>query len=86
MNNNFAILPLDLNLVNDLDSGLERIKKDMLTLKHSIQPIGYFYLVKLTMQFPEFIRSFLLETICDKMSIGFSNVPGPKNPWVVGGK
>ena len=27
--NNFAILPLNLNLVSDLDSGLERIKRDM---------------------------------------------------------
>ena len=86
MNNNFAILPLKLNLVDNLETGLERIKKDMLALKHSIQPIGYFYLVKLTMQLPEFVRSFLLELMCEKMSIGFSNVPGPKKPWVVGGK
>ena len=27
-----------------------------------------------------------MESLCEKMSIGFSNVPGPKKPWVVGGK
>ena len=38
------------------------------------------------MQLPEFVRSLLLEMLSEKMSIGFSNVPGPKNPWVVNGK
>ena len=38
------------------------------------------------MQLPEFLRSLLMESMCEKMSIGFSNVPGPKKPWVVGGK
>lgn len=86
LNNSFALLPLNLNLIDNLETGLERIKKDMLAMKNSIQPIGYFYLATLTMQLPEFIRSALLENFCEKMSIGFSNVPGPKSPWVVGGK
>ena len=38
------------------------------------------------MQLPEFARAHLFEIMCEKMSIGFSNVPGPKKPWVVGGK
>ena len=84
--NNFAILPMVLNLVDDVNDGLLRIKKDMLTLKHSLQPIGYFYLLKTTMLLPEFVRAELMEKLSEKMSIGFSNVPGPKNPWVVDGK
>ena len=86
MNNNFAILPMNLNLVDDLDSGLQRIKKDMGALKTSMEPIGYFYLVKITMQLPEFVRAYLFELMSAKMSIGFSNVPGPNRPWIVGGK
>ena len=86
VDNNFAILPMVLNLVDDVNDGLQKIKQDMLKLKHSLQPIGYFYLLKTTMQLPEFVRSLLLEMLSEKMSIGFSNVPGPKNPWVVDGK
>ena len=49
VDNNFAILPMVLNLVDDLNDGLQKIKQDMLKLKHSLQPIGYFYLLKTTM-------------------------------------
>ena len=86
LDNNFAILLMALNLVDDASDGLERIKRDMLGLKHSLQPIGYFYLLKVTMQLPEFLRAYLLEKLSEKTSIGFSNVPGPRNPWVVDGK
>ena len=53
--------------------------------KQSFLPIGYFYLTLLVMQLPEFLRSFLLEDFCDKMTIGFSNVPGPTYPYITNG-
>ena len=34
---------------------------------------------------PNFLRSFLLEIFTSKMTFGFSNVPGPKNPFCVTG-
>ena len=37
------------------------------------------------MQLPHFIRNPILEDYTDKMTFGFSNVPGPKLPYVVAG-
>ena len=57
----------------------------MNSLKNSIEPIGLVYLIKIVMQLPEFMRAFVLEDFCDKMTFGFSNVPGPKKTFVTAG-
>ena len=74
-----------MRLVEDLREGIKRISKDMGALKRSLMPFGCYYSLTLMMFFPDFIRSALLEDISSKISTGFSNVPGPKTPWVFNG-
>jgi len=38
------------------------------------------------MLLPRVVSSFLLERYSNKLSMVFSNVPGPKNPYLVAGK
>ena len=85
-NNDFAILPLKLRLVDNLTNGLRQINQDMNKLKKSMEPIGFCYLIKIVMQLPEFLRAHILEDFCEKITFGFSNVPGPKTPWKTIGK
>lgn len=57
----------------------------MSALKKSIEPIGLYYLIKLVMLLPNYIRWWILEDYTNKMCFGFSNVPGPRLPFVVAG-
>ena len=59
--NQFAIVPMDLKLVDDVDNGLRIIQKDMNAMKNSMEPLGHLYNTKVLMQLPNFIRSNLLE-------------------------
>jgi len=83
--NQFAIVPMDVKLVDDMPNGLKTIKQGMDKMKKSFEPFAWMYVTKLTMQLPEFARSALLEIFTNKMTFGFSNVPGPKNGFRVAG-
>ena len=83
--NDFAIIPLQMRLVQNLREGIQKISKDMGALKRSLMPFGCYYSLTLMMFFPNFIKSALLEDISSKISTGFTNVPGPKTPWVFNG-
>ena len=72
-------------LVDSLQEGVHLINRDMAGLKKSIEPAGLYYLIKIVMQLPDFIRQAVLEDFTAKMTFGFSNVPGPRTAWVVGG-
>ena len=54
-------------------------------MKKSMEPIGWYNVTKMTMQLPNSLVHFLLEIFTDKMTFGFSNVPGPRKPFVVAG-
>ena len=84
-NNDFSIVPYNLKLVDSM-AGIKEINRDMNALKKSVDPIGLAYLVKVTMMLPEILRSYMLEMSLDRMTFGFSNVPGPRTPWVLTGK
>jgi len=78
-NNDFSIVPLRLRYVDSFKNGLRQINSDMNDLKKSLEPIGMVYIVKIMMFLPNFIRHLIMEDFADKMTFGFSNVPGPKN-------
>ena len=50
--NDFAILPVDMRLVNDTKTDLPIIKKDLAYLKSSPMPFGHFYLSNFVMMLP----------------------------------
>lgn len=57
----------------------------MNAMKNSMEPVAWYNVTKLTMQLPNSVVQFLLEIFTDKMTFGFSNVPGPRKPFVVAG-
>ena len=58
----------------------------MRAMKGSMVPIAWYYSIKLIMQLPNTIVHFLFEIFTNKLSFGFSNVPGPKKPFCVNGR
>ena len=83
--NEFTSVPIKFKLVSDVQDGVYTLSKDMATLKTSLAPVGCTYASILQTILPEFMRSMLLESALSKVSLGFSNVPGPKRPFTVGG-
>ena len=57
----------------------------MSKLKKSPMPFAYLYTVKIVMLLPNFMRHLIFGLLAKKMTICFSNVPGPKKPFVVDG-
>ena len=85
-NNNFSILPVKLSLVDDMSLGVKLINKEMNEKKASLEPVGVAKSTDLLLSLPEFLRSYLLNDILSKISLGMSNVPGAKKPLVITGK
>lgn len=86
MNNSFAILPVEMRLIEDQDNGFKLIKADLEDLKRSMMPFGYYFLSHFLMLNPTFIQRPLVADMGSKLVIGYSNVPGPKQAWVFKGK
>lgn len=53
--NDFAIVNMKLRLVDNLESGIKLINKDMSAIKQSMEPIGLLYLIKVLMMMPQFL-------------------------------
>lgn len=83
--NDFSIMPLRVRLVDDFDTGLPQINSDMDKLKKSLEPIGIYWMVQSIMKAPNFLSRVLFEDHAKKMTLGFSNVPGPRQPFIVNG-
>ena len=86
-NNDFAILPIKLRLVDDYKSGFKVINKDMTAVKNSITPFGFLFIAKIIMVIPnQFFRNFMISLSSNRMTFVFSNVPGPQKAYLLAGK
>ena len=86
LKNNFAMVSIKLDLVDNFEKGLKQIKQNMDKLKRSIEPFAMYYFIYLATLLPSFIANFITKFIASKMSLVFSNVPGPKKPFTFVGK
>jgi diacylglycerol O-acyltransferase len=86
LNNNFAMMTVPLDLVDDFKHGLSKVKKDIDKLKKSIDPFGMLFALKLNSLFPTLIAKLISMSMANKLSMVFSNVPGPKTPLIFQGK
>jgi hypothetical protein len=84
--NDFAILPVKMRLINNCEKELKLIKNDLAYLKTSPMPFGHFYLSNFVMMLPFSVQRYLVDDFGSKLSMGFSNVPGARKNWVVNGK
>lgn len=55
-------------------------------LKKSIDPFGMYLLVKINSFLPSILGKLISQDTANKISLVFSNVPGPKTPLVFLGK
>jgi hypothetical protein len=79
--NDFAILPVKMRLIDDLKTGVKQIQRDLSYLKTSPIPFGYYYITNVVLMQPWIIASYLALDLANKLTMGFSNVPGPKQHW-----
>jgi diacylglycerol O-acyltransferase len=85
LKNDFAMMKIPLDLTDNFQDSLSKVKTRMNALKNSIEPYGMYYFLKVALFLPNLILKHANNFLCDKMSIVFSNVPGPKVPWVING-
>ena len=84
--NEFAILPIKMQLVDSYQSGFQIIKRDMNAVKKSMTPFGFLYVAKIVMAIPnQFFRNFMIGLSSNRMTFVFSNVPGPTKNYVLSG-
>ena len=83
--NEVVVFPLDMRLISDLQSGIKSIQGDLAHVKTSLMPFGNYYLSHLATLFPWFMQNYLFEDYTAKITMAFSNVPGPKEPWSIAG-
>lgn len=84
-NNDFSICPVSMPVVRNFKEGVPAISASMKKLKASLLPIGINYVNTVTMAMPRFLADYLLTDFVNKHAFGYSNVPGPRKPWTVGG-
>lgn len=80
------MMTIPLVLVESFKSGVLTIKREMDKLKKSIDPFGMYFMVKVTTLLPAIIAKLLANDQANKLSLVFTNVPGPKTPLVFTGK
>ena len=83
--NNFSTLNLNMRLIDSFETGIKQLQRDMNALKTSMDPLSTNYMNILVSWMPEIISNFVMEDYADKMTFGFSNVPGPRIPYLYGG-
>jgi hypothetical protein len=81
MRNNFATMCFKLELVEDFENGLKIIKKQMDKMKLSVEPFALYCILYICTYLPTIVSSTFTKWVASKMSMVFSNVPGPKTPW-----
>jgi len=80
------MMMITLDLTEDFHEALKLVKKRMDALKNSIEPYGMHYFIKISLYLPSILAKVASNYLCDKMSLVFSNVPGPRTPYKIQGK
>lgn len=55
-------------------------------MKTSPIPVGWYYISYFVLSLPYQCFKFLTDDLADKLSMGFSNVPGSREDWFITGK
>jgi len=82
VNNSIVTLPITLPLCSEFKVAIPLISKDMNKMKKSLDPFVFIGIMKFINYFlPGFVAKQLFLDITNKMTMVFSNVPGPKTPF-----
>jgi WS/DGAT C-terminal domain len=83
--NQFALLPLRLRLVDDYEKGFKLIKGDMNKVKQSMTPFAMIFMLKAIMCMPHFMREAVINDYSKRITFVISNVHGPRKALRIGG-
>lgn len=86
MNNDFAAIPVPLNLFESVDVALPFFKQKFKKLRSSLDPFGYLNFFRIAVNLPFTLPKVGVDFISDKYSIIFSNLNATKIPLVFDGK
>lgn len=86
LENDFVPITVELDLTLSLEESLKLAKKRMDSLKKSIIPSGQYYFMKFASYMPSFYFKYLSESVGQRHTFIFSNVPGPITPYQITGK
>ena len=84
-NNQIAVLPVVLHLVNDFKTGVKLISRSLRPIRESFMTPGMYYLAKLVFNFPYILSFGTINRFADRTSILNTNVRGPPVPYHIGG-
>jgi diacylglycerol O-acyltransferase len=84
-NNQYALLPLRLRLVDDYETGFKQIKGEMDKVKHSLTPFAMIFMIKCIMSMPHIIREAVINDYTKRITFVISNVPGPRKALTIAG-
>lgn len=83
--NQFAVLPLRLRLVDSFNEGFKMLHDDMNKVKHSMTPFAMVHMHRVIMNFPSLIRTWILNDFSKRMTFTLSFVHGPSSPLTIAG-
>jgi hypothetical protein len=70
--NQFALLPLRLRLVENYEDGFKQIKSDMNKVKKSMTPFAMIFMLKAIMSMPHFIREAVMNDYSKRITFVIS--------------
>jgi len=76
----------ELKLHSDFLQGLKQVHQSGMKFKNSLMPSGYEGIVSIVVAFPPIFSVIAVWILVDKATAVFSNVPGPKTPYIYNGK
>ena len=75
-----------MRLITDIKSGIKQIQNDLSTLKSSPMPFGWYYASNFVQMMPYQLADAFSSLFSERLTMGFSNVPGTKIPWELCGQ
>lgn len=86
LNNDFAALPVQLELFESFEVALPFFNQKFTRLKNSLEPFGALYFFKICVNLPFTIPKLLVDFLSDKYTLVFSNLNCSKIPFEFDGK
>lgn len=83
--NQFSILPIEMPVAETYEKALPLAKKIGGVWKKSPIPFALLYFVRILMTLPLFGIDLALSDWAERMTFAFSNVPGPRQPYIISG-
>jgi hypothetical protein len=83
--NQFALLPLRLPLVENFEEGFKSIKNETSKVEQSMTPFAMIFMLRAIMSMPHFVREAVINDYSKRITFIISLVPGPRKSLSISG-